>query len=436
MDHALQHNRQLRQLALAIDSSLADDAAVRAGYGFKLTPAAGARMGRDYDSATYGLKLTRETTLGTTLGAGVEHAHAGSGDDNPHTTGVRLEGSQPLFRRFGALPNREPLRRAASSIAAARRRYEARRADLVLEVAAAFEELTRLRAQLDFDREAVARADKLSRLTQARERLGVSSRVDTLRVDLQRGEAQSRLENNRERYASQTKDFAELLGADPDRTFTLAPPPELDYTAPRAETAVAIAWSNRLDYAQVWQDYRDARRGTRIARRERLPDLTLTARYEQYGTGSSSESLRLDRDDWYVGLSGDADVLQAAPRAAVRRAENAEETARLAIDELALAVRREVEQRLLAYRRALTDRSIAARNAELAVRRARLARRLYEAGRGDSFAATDAEAARAQAETTLLAARAEARLAVYRILRALGTLVEYPEELKPEEAIE
>jgi len=43
------------------------------------------------------------------------------------------------------------------------------------------------------------------------------SRVDTLRVDLQRGQAESRVEIVQEQLISAQLDFAELLGAEPRR---------------------------------------------------------------------------------------------------------------------------------------------------------------------------------------------------------------------------
>jgi outer membrane protein TolC len=52
-------------------------------------------------------------------------------------------------------------------------------------------------------------------------------------------------------------------------------------------------------------------------------------------------------------------------------------------------------------------------------------------GRGDSFAATDADNAFIAAETDLLTSRSQVCLAGYRLLRAMGTLTETPDALKP-----
>jgi outer membrane protein TolC len=56
---------------------------------------------------------------------------------------------------------------------------------------------------------------------------------------------------------------------------------------------------------------------------------------------------------------------------------------------------------------------------------------MFETGRGDNFAVTDAENAYQQAQNQMLNAQADVAIAAYRLLRTLGILLEAPEELKP-----
>jgi outer membrane protein TolC len=97
-----------------------------------------------------------------------------------------------------------------------------------------------------------------------------------------------------------------------------------------------------------------------------------------------------------------------------------------------LAIAREVQQRLSALQLARSERIIAERNFKLASDRARLARRLFERGRGDNFSVTDAEEALQDAENKRLGARAEASISGYELLHGLGMLVEVPADLKPD----
>jgi len=97
----------------------------------------------------------------------------------------------------------------------------------------------------------------------------------------------------------------------------------LEIVPPSPETAAKIAWSNRLDYAQVLQDLGDAERGVKIARKNLLPDISLVARYDWLGQGRSyDEAMSLNDDTWVVGLSaGNNDLLQRSERAALKQAE-------------------------------------------------------------------------------------------------------------------
>jgi outer membrane protein TolC len=195
---------------------------------------------------------------------------------------------------------------------------------------------------------------------------------------------------------------------------------------------VGTALGNRLDYAQATDDYLTARRQEKLSRRQLQPDLDLVAAHEQYDRESRvTDSLDLDRQLWTVGLAGQMNLLQHRDKTAVALAGVEVQAAREIIRIKALSITREVQQAASAYRQARTGLAIAGRNHEAAQARAELARRLFEMGQGDNFAATDAENAFIDAETQLLSSRSQVCVAGYRLLRAMGTLAETPEALKP-----
>jgi outer membrane protein TolC len=145
---------------------------------------------------------------------------------------LRVSLEQPLFRDFGALVNREPITRAEQQLLNARRDWESQRSELVVDVVRGFESLIQLRQQQESDEASFRRMDKLYRLTVARERQGRASRVDTLRVELQRGQAQSRWDSTRDRLGVAERDFAELLGAPSDTRYELTHRPCSTWNCP------------------------------------------------------------------------------------------------------------------------------------------------------------------------------------------------------------
>jgi len=302
----------------------------------------------------------------------------------------------------------------------------------VISVVATYESLLRLQRQVDSETESFKRMDQLHLVTKAHELLGQTTRVDTLRVALLRGEASSRLEIAKERLSSTQKDFVELLGFPLDAEFKLVPVPVLAFEMPEINEAVRIALENRVDYAQALQDREDSLRNVRIAKRRLLPDLRLTVGHEWQGEGmSSSDAFNLDENVWFFRVSVGTDLNPAADRANLGKARLRERSSAELIEIIELSIARLVQQHLLAHRRARQELDIAERNFGLADSRAKLTRRLFKLGRENNFSVTDAESAFIRSENRLFLAQSESVNSGYRLMRALGTLVESPAYLKP-----
>jgi outer membrane protein TolC len=294
-----------------------------------------------------------------------------------------------------------------------------------------YENILRLQYQLSADREAYRRQDALHRLTEAKELAGKTNSVDTLRVALLRGQAEARLEADAERLVSAQRDLTGYLGLPMDTSFDLQAENALELDLPTAAQAVDVALENRLDYIQAIQDYEDARRAARIAGRRTLPDVRLTVSYDDFPTTSTSfGSVPFGKPLWFVGLSVPTDYNLSRERIAVEQARIAEGSAEQAMAVLKTAIARQVMQQLQTYQRSLAELKIAERNLDLAERRAKVARAMFELGRGDNFSVTDAEVSLVQGESQLFAARTDASISAYQFARVLGQIVEVPAELK------
>ena len=430
---ALENNRSLRLLEASVMSSDLGIAESQTEFALRLQPGGNWSASDEGDEVGLGLTAAKKHPLGTEWQVGGQWGRVGyDTTSDVYRASVQVEVTQPLLRRLGRLVNEEGVVQARSGAKAARRDLELRRTDLVVQAVEGHEELLQLQRQIEFDQQALKRADQLLRLTAARERQGRATRVDVLRVDLQHGEAQSRLNRSRERLASARADFAELMGLAPEDQVTAVESPLLDVASPSLDQAVGTALSNRLDYAQVLDDCRDAERGVRIARRYLLPDLNLVTRYTQSGESERASGVADHPDDqWFVGLTVDSELRSTKERLAVARARLTEATARQTAEIVEAALRRQVQQALLALDRARLEVQVARRNLVLAGNRYRLARRMFEIGKGDNFSVTDAESALLDAQNRLLQTQADVSIATYRLLRALGTLLESPEDLRP-----
>ena len=433
IDTALVQNRDLGKLALSLQFELLSRDSATADFAVAVRPSGSANRSDRRTSYDYGVDAIRKFAWGTELTLGGNMQDYGLDDSVVSKRDeVRVEVSQPLFRYAGPLVNLNNLVHAESQIAAARRNIELKRTDLVLQVVQTYVEILRLERQLDAERKSLKRSQGLLKLTRAREAQGRVSRVDTLRVDLQRGQAESRVEIAHEQLISAQLDFAELLGAEPGAAYALEQMPDLVMSPPPAETATQIALSNRLDYAQVMQDYRDAERGVRVSRRYLLPNVRLVTKYEQFGEGSTaSDASDLSENTWFVGVQAATDLPMRKEQISYKQSVVNEQSALEDVDISKIFIQKQIRQELLWFDRVKSETIIAGQNLAAADRRARLARRLFDLGRSDNFSVTDAEEAYRKAENDYLAAKAESSVAAYRLLRVLGTLIEYPEDLKP-----
>lgn len=418
---ALLHNRALLNIQSTVTDAEFERVARQAD--FRLTPGlrGGAGRGPDREQAEAGLELRQAFTTGgdVRVFGGMVY------DSNREEARLRVNARQPLLRRGGTLVTLEPLIRADRALTDARRAAFERMQELVLEVAVAYDAILRAARQVESDTLSLERLRGITALTRAREETGQISRVDLLRIDLQRGEAQTRLQNSLDVLETLRDEFAMLLGLDPLARFTLNPPPLLELDPPDSEEAFVLALRNRVDIARALDALDDAGRQVRIARRDLLPDVRLIGDWEAGG-----DLPDLQRDAWFVGFTVEPDFNPVERRSRIARSELRREQIERQTAELHHMVRRDVRRQLRDYNRSQSNLLIAARNRELSTRRLDLAEALFRMGRGDAVSLSDAEEAHALAIRTELAARSEASLAAYRMLLSLGTLLEIPDDLR------
>lgn len=429
---ALGHNANLAYSRMDVERRRLGVVSAHQEFSTEITPSGSLNSNDGNIDWRYGLRTHKTFLWGTEIGIGPEVTRYPSFVDNEWRSAIKMDVRQPLFRNFGRLVHEEGITSAGERLRAEERRWELQKADLIVDVVRSFELILRLQKQLECDKAVLERSDRLRELTRIRERQGRASHVDTLRIELQYGQSESRQESHREELFAATRELAELLGYPANTRIDLAATPLPDLEVPAIETAIETSLSNRLDYAQTIEDYRSLQRQSKLARHKLEPDLYLVAENQQFGRDQSfKESTTLDDNLWSIGLAGHMDLVNRRDRTAVTISELDVEAASSAIRIKARGIAREVQQAVSAYRQARAEFVIAGRNYASAQSRADLARRLFEMGRGDNFAAADAENAFVEAESALLASRASVCVSGYHLLRMMGTLTEPPESLKP-----
>ncbi|MDX1736122.1 MAG: TolC family protein [Halioglobus sp.] len=427
---SLSNNPSLNQTRLQTNSSDLSVGVARSEFQLSVRPEGGVLLDDEGDSSGfYGLRVSKKTGYGGEISvSGINDSLFGAEGGNR----FNVQFSQPLFRQAGTLVNREGIVQAEQSYLSSLRALELSRSRTVVAVVEAYEQVLRLEQQLAADEQALQRAASLYKLTLAKERLGRTTRIDTLRVQLQQGEAVSRTSNTREQLSSARRVLGELMGREGGALPRLEPAPMFQVEFASLEEATNLAMANRLEYAQAQQEYEDSIRATRIAKRFKLPDMTLVARYEHNDNDLLlDEDLNGFRNAWYLSLVSDTDFNKNREKLEYEQSLVQQSSALENLRAQYLAIGREVEQALLAYLRAHKQLDVLEGNFQHAGARLKLARRLFRVGRTDGFSVTDAEQAYFTAQSTWLNGRSDASIAGYRLLHATGTLVETPANLKP-----
>jgi outer membrane protein TolC len=432
IDLALTQNRDLQRAQTLLDDSAADMEAASSQFDFHVQPLLSVQRIGNEQLKNYGLAVSKEFEMGTTLNASATRGDTVLPDGVVMVQpAVSVSITQPLFRNLGAARNTAHERDAESMAVTARRRYEEMRQQLVTTVVDRYTELFRLQQQIKVDELDVQHSTELVRLTSAYELVGRSKHLDTLRAAFQRVHAEGLLSADGQRLVSAQADFADLLGFPTTSVFIAQATGWADFSGLDLDAATQTALQNRLDYAQALQDYADASRDLAAADNGLLPDIGMTVGYQRFNQTPLPGSSVPAGGGVFLGLSGNSVLQDPEAKAAARKGRTDREAARQNVGIVEAAISRDVEQGVSGYQQARTENDIAAHASAGADARLRLARELFHMGRTDSFAVADAEQAYVQSQAALLNANAEVTRASYRLSLALGTLLAPPDDLKP-----
>lgn len=429
---ALSSNRSLRMTFQSLESRKLNLQNSMNVFSISFRPHADIGLKNENTSGA-GLTVSKKTGIGTELSVDASTTINEVNGQDSYVNVVKADIKQPIFRGFGTDVNLENIKQAENDVKTALREIELNKTDLIISVVENYEQIISLTNSIEIELKTVERLDKFSRLTKAREKQGRSTRIDALRAELKLGEANLRLTGLQEEYKSSMISLADMMGCAPTQAFILRSHDLISVDIPEDEEALRLAMSNRLDYAQLIQDQEDAARGVKIARKNLLPDLNVIASYEKSGQGSDfSSANRLNSGIWLVSLNAASDLPLRNEKIAVEQATINQRLSLLKLDSIKSTILLQVRQGIASYKRTMTELKMAEENHRLAKQKAEIARRLYNSGKSDSFAVSDAEDELFSAQRQLLDSQMQASISAFKFKRILGTLLEHPEDLKPQ----
>src|SRR5262249_24292655 len=192
-----------------------------------------------------GAILTASTTL---------RASELTADPLSHTADLRLILPQPRLRGFGPNSTYFALRNSRRGVESQARAYALARQRLAVQVAAAFYNVVAQRQLLAVSRQSLKRGENLRKASEARLKVGLVSKLDVFRADLQASQTQEALVRSEAGLETALEQFRGLLGlsaSDNVEPEAVSLPETVEEETEPLEILVGRALENRIELREA-----------------------------------------------------------------------------------------------------------------------------------------------------------------------------------------
>ena len=348
--------------------------------------------------------------------------------------------SSALYTResFGGVTGRQLLfdggKTAASKSAAqrgveaGRMGFQATREETVYRVSQAFSRALDARDTVRVADSALKRQQAFESLTADFFKAGKTTRLDVLKAEAARLDAERVLANAQEVEKMSLVSLAQAIGLRSGLTFSVEGELPGRFKEPSSDDEMqrAVAAHNP-DIKQALLQVAQAEESLRSAQAARSPELALLGSY-----GYRERDIGGSAPEWIVGLAGtwtlyDGGALPAQSEKARARLTQAQEAERI----VELGVQTQVKDALRAWRTALNDARASTKLVEANSESLKAAEVLYRSGKATALDVLTAQADLARAEGAQVRAAADYAVARYAVARLVGESLELELESKP-----
>ncbi len=344
----------------------------------------------------------------------------------PRSSDVRVTLTQPLLRGFGPNATFFDLRNSRRGRERSSREYELTRQRVAEDVARSFFQVIQQRQLLAVARQSAKRSESLRKASQARLEVGLVSKLDVYRAELQESQAQESMVRAETSLESELERFRTLLGLSP--TEPLQPeavrlPDEVEEVPESIEELTKQALANRLDLQETRDQVDDARRSASLARQNLLPQVDLSLAMSLVGFGTSFGT-SLSSADRRVNLFVTTSYpLERSSEAANKATAERDLVARQrTFQQRQLEVEAEVRGAVRELARIKKSIELQKKGVEVAEQQRRLATLRYQRGLASNFDVVDAEGSLVLARSALVGLLTSYQVARIDLLRVTGTL--------------
>jgi outer membrane protein len=420
---ALEHNFALLDAADSLQATRWQEKAAVGTFLPTVTPL----YERSRDRSAFGLDLAQKVpwTGATVTATGRFLSDTGTESPFTRTTDVRLLLSQPLLRGIGPNTTFFNLTNARRARQGQERTLALAKQRVAVEVASAFFAVISQRQLLEVARQSLERTEGLLKSSEARLEVGLASKLDVFRAELQAAQARDAMVRSRSALSSALERFRALLAIPPSDPVEpeASALPEADDRFEPVEALVRRALEARLEVEEARDRVGDARRSASLASQNLLPQIDLNVGMTRTGYGGSFKNAWSAADRQVeVFLSGSYPLQQSANRASQATTRIEVGARERAVQQMELDIEREVRQALRDLEQIRQSVALQRRAVEVAAQQRRLAVLRYERGLGNNFDVVDAEGSLVAARSALVQLQTTYAVARLDLKRTVGTL--------------
>lgn len=278
-------------------------------------------------------QMSWQSPIGTTVSANWsrygEPAQGGTGQW--HSDSYNLAVRQPLLKGAGLDVNLAALRQSRRDARLQHLNAEAVLSDTVAQVVTAYHELLQSQTMLSLSQQSLERMQAMLSSHQALVEAGRMAPADLVQTQASLANMRLSVLDSQRRLITSRRGFLQLLALDPRLSVNVVEDVKVERVVVDPDVAVDTAFARRRDYIGQKLELERLDEQRRIARRNRLWDVSLVAGYNRYQQSGFGFAVR---DESRVGLQIDIPIADFTGRRGVLSADTALHIAHLGHDEM------------------------------------------------------------------------------------------------------
>jgi outer membrane protein len=422
---ALANNLNLQTTVDSVQGSQISEGLAQSRFRVQVTPSYARGIGEQtVVDQRFGLEVSKLLPFGTTVTGQYNTDQASNDLGHFSNSNLSLGITQPLLRGFGREPTQYNLVNARRGLQSAERNLDVAKQRLAVDVVSNYFNIVRQQGLVDVAEKSLERNQELLRASKARLEVGLASKLDVFRAELQLSRAEDDVILRNEALELALDAFKFNLGLSPSDQVALEMiEPEYEPVNVDVDSLTSQALANRIEVREERDRIRDAERSVSISKQNLLPELDLNLRYEQRGIGESFySSFNFQDSAFNVFFSTSYPLDRSSEKATFARSQIDMNAARRSMKLLEYNIANEV--RAAARNLERTGKSIVLqeRNIDFAEKQLRLATLRYQRGLASNFDIIDAENNLIQARSNYVSLVSDYRVAQMELKRVTGTL--------------